>query len=409
MPSIRRVSTSPRTGFTLIELLVAMAITLTIMGSVVALFASVNQGINESIGSISVQERLRHARNLLADDLAHLTVNPAIPPTAERAGGGYLSIVAGATDKAAYVDSGTSLGQNAEALRLLQTWKGVTSDSLAFTIRGRSFPSSGLHGISSGGPGEPTAAEVVWAVSNGVLYRRVLPILPGHVASGTTSSLSQDEFYSGTSSAGYPPLNVSRRFDGTTGTFNSLVDLEEPTNRHVLNYATAEVLSESVVLDNVVGFDVRVWDPGAPLFQVTDSNGNLVIVEPSDGAYEAAISNNATIAGFGAFVDVGYAYTSPVGSPPAQFSSTSPPGGGSGTYDTWTRQRDGLDTGNPIERPSDGLDSDGRGGVDDPGERADSVSPPYLAPLKAVQITIRVYEPASQTIREVTIRQGFTN
>ena len=44
-------------------------------------------------------------------------------------------------------------------------------------------------------------------------------------------------------------------------------------------------------------------------------------------------------------------------------------------------------------------------GVDDPGER--ETAPPYAAPLRGIQVRLRVYETDSRQMREVTVRQHF--
>ena len=85
---------------------------------------------------------------------------------------------------------------------------------------------------------------------------------------------------------------------------------------------------EDVMMTDVLGFDLRVYDPGAPLFQETTTN---TVLEPSDygwrgtpaavGAYlhsdnmevdgSGAIGTNATqfpFVGQGAYVDMGYGY-----------------------------------------------------------------------------------------------------
>ena len=86
-------------------------------------------------------------------------------------------------------------------------------------------------------------------------------------------------------------------------------------------------------------------------------------------------------------------------------------------YDTWNfgYENDGIDQDgdNIADEGTDGFDNptlyaDGthkRLGADDPAER--ETSPPYPSPLRAVQITLRVYEPDSGQIREVTVRQHF--
>ncbi len=44
-------------------------------------------------------------------------------------------------------------------------------------------------------------------------------------------------------------------------------------------------------------------------------------------------------------------------------------------------------------------------GVDDPGER--ETAPPYAAPLRGIQVRLRVYESDSRQMREVSVRQNF--
>ena len=48
---------------------------------------------------------------------------------------------------------------------------------------------------------------------------------------------------------------------------------------------------------------------------------------------------------------------------------------------------------------------DGSDGIDDPGER--EAPPPYPYPLRGIQVKIRVFEPDSRQIREVTVVQDF--
>jgi hypothetical protein len=82
------------------------------------------------------------------------------------------------------------------------------------------------------------------------------------------------------------------------------------------------------------------------------------------------------------------------------------------TYDTWsfhyehdgikqqTAQLPGTDAGtNGLDDPT----SDP--GVDDMSER--ETSPPYPYPLRGLRVKIRVYEPTSKQVREITIVQSF--
>ncbi len=54
---------------------------------------------------------------------------------------------------------------------------------------------------------------------------------------------------------------------------------------------------------------------------------------------------------------------------------------------------------------SDGLDDNGIGGVDDLTEVEGPT--PYPVPLKGIQIRIRVFDPGSREIREVTVTEEF--
>ena len=63
---------------------------------------------------------------------------------------------------------------------------------------------------------------------------------------------------------------------------------------------------------------------------------------------------------------------------------------------------------------ANGFDNDGDGVVDeinytDPttGKGDNETAPPYPAPLRGIQVKIRVFEPDSRSIREVTIIQDF--
>jgi type II secretory pathway pseudopilin PulG len=61
--------------------------------------------------------------------------------------------------------------------------------------------------------------------------------------------------------------------------------------------------NEDLVLDNVLAFDVQVFDPGAPLYQY----GGSIIPPSSSTAFINAVATGPTnITGFGAYVDLGW-------------------------------------------------------------------------------------------------------
>ncbi|MBX9789180.1 MAG: prepilin-type N-terminal cleavage/methylation domain-containing protein [Pirellulales bacterium] len=252
-------------------------------------------------------------------------------------------------------------------------------------------------------------------------------------------------------------------------------------------------VSEDIILTNVLEFDVKVWDPGAPVVEVAAPGGaSRIAVSPNENwqpgagpggmdtwSSTAAIANagqaklvveDGVIAGFGAFVDLNYFAGLPFGpavpvapyyppmyppvdsksalvAPPApliiqpQFHyagdfrsgvrGTHPQPAGlepmgntaavvmawpSAVYDTWSThyEQDGIfqrqtwdpNASNwPIDAGTDGIDNDNQFGVDDPTEQ--EAPPPYTAPLRAIQIKLRVFDPDSRQIREVTLEHEF--
>ena len=133
-------------------------------------------------------------------------------------------------------------------------------------------------------------------------------------------------------------------------------------------------VSEDVILTNVIGFDVKVWDPGA-------NNGLGMYVDLGDNS------------GFG-----DQRHFNHTGHPDSGLAK----GANTGQYciyDTYSLhyEYDGPAT--------DGFDSNGNGVVDDVAERQSM--PPYPVPLRGIQVKIRVVERDSRQIREVTVVQDF--
>lgn len=255
------------------------------------------------------------------------------------------------------------------------------------------------------------------------------------------------------------------------------------------------VRSEDIMMTNVLSFDIKLWDPGAPSLMVTSSPPQML--QPGDVDYGQRLADfivnggpgAVTIAGFGAYVDMNYMWQAsmnssvntndPYGFNPLSLMGVQPNStllantyelalrkyetsikvpvgslprprfGGPGNeasklsglpfgvpphlsstggmahhlaciYDSWTNyyERDGIDQNGDGVPDSlfNGIDdfpmhADGTpgapfvGGIDDPSE-VETV-PPYNAPLRGIQIKIRVYEPDSRQIREVTVTHDF--
>lgn len=209
--------------------------------------------------------------------------------------------------------------------------------------------------------------------------------------------------------------------------------------------------SEDVILNNVIAFDVKAWDSTAPVMYMTRTRSGVTegfVVLPGDVPHPAETGNpNAelytgyaqavarvgttptdstatptiaytyTVVGTGAYVHLGYGASAPISNPGLSVFSGNGALASFGlvrVYDTWTNHyesnginddgstpawRSTIDTGN------NSLDDDGANGVDDPDER--EAPPPYNVPLRGIQIKLRVFEPDSRQIREVTIVQQF--
>lgn len=216
-------------------------------------------------------------------------------------------------------------------------------------------------------------------------------------------------------------------------------------------------LGQDVALANVRAFDIRCYDPLAPVVvhrgedgqwgvagvdddgdNTTDGNdtdeagwafSDDECLGPGDLAYSAAPGN--VIKGFGAYVDLNYQNKYVLSGPFATFFATAPAAksrlvfGTCGFYDTWPLdyEFDDYDQDNDgqTDEGGDGIDSDGivasvatamnpiraNYGVDDAAER--ETSPPYAVPLSGVQITIRVIDPDTRQLRQSTVTVDFFN
>jgi hypothetical protein len=234
---------------------------------------------------------------------------------------------------------------------------------------------------------------------------------------------------------------------------------------HGLSPLSGKRRGEDVMLSDALAFDLRVYDPGAPLYYESVTSTVLGPADPGwKAAYNRTVGNGtATVpfVGQGSYVDMGYLFdplsasTLPA---PAALSDPSwiwpwfaQPRGvfsvstaslltpGYSLYDTWTLhyENNGLNddgdevngvTGNwqlldsdppgadddrpLIDEGTNGLDDFGHYpaaaialGPDDVGER--ETAPPYDKPLRGIQVILRAYERDSRQIRQVRVNQHF--
>jgi hypothetical protein len=211
--------------------------------------------------------------------------------------------------------------------------------------------------------------------------------------------------------AGFPyPLSFQRR---TYPLANQSVNLMADTNLLLRRGSLKNLYvndrdylrrGEDIVLTDLLSFDVRVFDPQAPLTAV----GGLA-VSPGDPAW----NTSGPVAGRGAFVDLGYAGSD---EPLSLFSGLPHlksllPGASRRLryYCTWsaTYERDGLDQDGVLgpDQQTNGVDDNGVGGVDDITER--ETAAPYPVPLRGITIGLRTMEFNTRQVRQVSVAKDF--
>jgi hypothetical protein len=390
--------------------MVSMAVTLTMMAVVVTIFGLVSDSVSGSRATIEMSERLRAAALQLQQDLSGITV-PTLPPRDPSANEGYLEYIEGAESDCYEVQQpGNQIVQRANMV------EGDRDDVLMFTTRNptQTFKQ---------GPAESKVAEVVWfyfkppGFTYGNLYRCVRLVGAGGGPASLGDLTKRENRLAHRPHDRNKPYVFPFWFDPETLVKNTEV------------WDVNAVRPENVVLSNVVGFDVRAYDPGVPVLlghkaNATDRDEAVV---PGDLGYETALENKPVVLGSGAYVDLffmrpfdssklngaslGLVRGSSLFQGPGEFKSglqvTAPvmPA----TFDTWSlhyehngidEDRDGL-----VDQGTNGFDDNNNGIVDDVTER--ETMAPYPVALRGIQIKLRVYEPDSRQIREVTVVQDF--
>lgn len=466
-----RIPHSPfriRRALTLIEMLVALAVTMVMMAAVVNLFANISGSIRNRRAVIEVSGQLRQVRMRLAKDLAGATCEATTWQRPEE-NRGYIEIVEGLhSDKwpSNLVDGDNSNGEIDGAISILPSAQTVNTnlgsvtdgyalgdfdDILALTVRSEAEPfvaEVDNQTVTS------NLAEVVWyafedqqsenppgtfdpKANDGIrmIFRRVLLIAPW-------LGPWDDR-----------PANVSARrvtetVNGnpvTRWVANTLGDLTKRENR--ISRQPADQFPfpldrgnlggqnpEYLMLDDALAFDVRVFDPDAPLYALQTSPNT--VMEPSDRGWELAAQQDDPV-GYGAFCDLGWnrnysdpspgPYNMTLPNPPlrsvfqhprmAGWHPNRPPAdffGHPAVYDTWSyhyendsvdQYNDSVAGNNLTDRGTNGIDDDNQNGVDDLGER--ETFPPYNVPLRGVKVVLRIYERDARQTREVSVTHSF--
>ena len=390
-------------GFTLIELLVAATIALSVMAVVASLFALFGRAASNGQSVIDMSARMRAAGAKLSQDLKGVTARlaPSVDPESAT---GYFELIEGTT-----TDASSTVGD--------------CDDALLFTTRS---PTRAFAGRFNASQIESSTAEVAWfcrptpvgGASLYTVYRRQL-IVTGYVGAAPfyVSGSTTNNQIPGTLPAAYNLYDISLRASGAALVPNTLADLTIRANRFLHAPVSTPVFSvatpgtyfdsasgregEDIVLTNVLAFDVRVFDPQAQ----SKINGTTVLY-PTDPGYSGGTDpTGAKVKG--CFIDLGQAQANP-----STILSDSAKSGLTSTYDTWSThyESDGVDD-DPlinatIDQGTDGLDSDGDNMPDELDEA--EKPPPYAVPLSGIEILIRCYDPISQQVRQITVRQVFS-
>jgi type II secretory pathway component PulJ len=406
-----------RSGMTLVEMLVATAATLMLMGAIAQVFSVFGSAVTNSRSMIELDGRMRAVAWKLRSDLSGATAR-TLPPLDTASGAGYFEIVEGPLNDNNAASGSTTLDAD-------------TDDVLLFTTRSADQPFLGKSGSAMI---ESSTAEVAWFLRptgttppTYTLYRRQLLVV-GYAGFGPFAASGNNTTGFTAWNTFYDDYDISVRREGAVFVPNTLADLTRRESRFMHNptgitngsgfpYALNAVtgyyfdssssrIGEDVVLTNVLAFDVRVFDPAAPV-GVTGNDAQV----PGDPGLGAAVTN-------GGYVDLGNGNSTPGPSGIApHFSGTGQrnyrlqSGGMAGlrTWDTWSThyETNGVDDDGVYgaDQGSDGLDNDNDGFVDESDEQ--ETSPPYPYPLRGIEIRIRCYEPSSRQVRQTTVRHTF--
>jgi type II secretory pathway component PulJ len=472
-----------RRGMTLVEMLVATTCTLILMGAIAQVFGAFGTAVSDSRSMIELDAQLRSVAWRLRNDLSGATAR-TLPPLEVEAGEGYFEVIEGPRGDA---DSGvdrTSLAPADIDDVLLFTTRNTETPYL-----GRYTSNPASPGTTQ--TTESQLAEVAWFLRPTVVPAGTVPpvvtytlfrrqnLVIGYVgfkpfydrADGSKGANQVDWASFNSWSSFLDQFDLSVQYQSPLGSLvpNSLADLTRRENRFMHNITgvidakagsfrfpdgtvnptfqwqqtpapdglifdrtkSSTRVGEDVVLTNVIGFDVRVFDPGAPVAVSADNTAAV----PGDPGFAATITASGAAAN-GAYVDLGwnkgpYAAATPSGQRPRFANLGEPMSGlrnaaGPAIWDTWSThyESNGFDDDQDgtIDEGSNGLDDDSDGKVDeapydvdgdglfngagdDPGEL--ETIPPYRFPLRGIEIRLRCYEPSSRQVRQVTIRHSF--
>lgn len=362
-----------RHGLSLVELMIAMVVTLIVLGAMMALFQYGSIEMKRGRAAVDLTMRLRAVEETLRRDLSQITVDvkphhhlPAIPK-------GYFEIVEGPGRD--YVPSSFTVNPNH---RGDSAHEGDFDDFLAFTIRSPGKPY--VDGSSSS-----QFAEVAWFVNGRRIIRKFRLV----------SDANNDELVE--------LGQRGKRFGHEQGNYPHTSDL---------NFGKLKPKQSEVMLTNVIGFDVQVFDPDASQYLVRedDSRDIIGVADLTDiGAVLGVPGGSMDPVSRGAFVDLGTNRRGQRGERPVFINPPHPRYGKEAVYETGTSIYDRNEVDDSGSNGVDDLPLIGeeeKNGIVDDIEERESVAP-YNERLRGIRIRVRVMDPDTKLIQQVTIMKSF--
>ena len=379
-----------RRGLSLIEIMIAMVMTLIVLGAMMAAFSYGSGEMHQGRAAIDLISRLQSAESQLRADLERITVDVRPHHFQSSPPNGYLEIVEGprsdynGTD---YIVDAATRGNNSHL--------GDNDDYISFTMKATAEPFRNKAAKSH-------YAEVHWYLIGSTLHRR-LKLLGENRLAGTGYRENREYHL--------PPQPPQPQIQSCDAVPIPQADLTPPAPTP--DNCSIQLSPSTVVLTNVIAFDIQVYDPDAQRYVVragADPSDPIVdIADPSEIGAQLGVANGR-FSSFsrGAFVDLGKGKGAR-GAVPILFNRPHRRYESEAVYDTGTSQynndevndrgRNGVD-----DAPYSG-DGSPNGIVDDIEEKASI--PPYNVPLRGIKISMRVIEPNTKQIRQLTIIKSF--
>jgi len=370
-------------GFTIVELLVASTVGLLLLIGVIEAFRQITYAVNKGRANVQLSGQLRNATNLLREDFRGITVQTT-PNTTAASAMGYFEIIEGVdNDSISSADGFDTLTGDTDDVIMFtsrrlgepfhgrvrgtfvasgQLFENITSPNAEIIYwlepRNTEFLRDGIDNDGNGIidellPGDYDSDRAIDTTFDGsvgasqhnsmqlaTLRRRALlirpdlnndaGILPGVTTGNLVTFINENDISihinaNGTVSANtLADLTLRKNRVAHLPTLpvnpNRDANFPHPFKTRLLPFQYGMFMGEDVVMDQVIGFDVRVYDPLVKIVadrDTFDANGDGTIsaeelknsgsepLTPGDPGYETRAHTDAI--GHGAYIDLGFA------------------------------------------------------------------------------------------------------